>query len=74
MSRSPYDLVVLRERAMLWRAEAAVATLENMRTFCLNAANACEQRVELSLTTPVIREMVDCSVTPVRVGRTAQPW
>jgi hypothetical protein len=74
MSRSPYDLVVLRERATLWRAEAAVATLETMRTFCLNAANECEQRVELSLTTPVIREMADRSATLVRADKTARPW
>jgi hypothetical protein len=59
MSRSPYDLVVLRERAELWRVEAAKATLEAMRTFCLTEADRCERRVQMSLSTPVIREMVD---------------
>jgi hypothetical protein len=59
MKRSPYDLSVLRERAALWRAEAEAATLEPMRVFCLTEANFCERRVEMSLSTPVIREMLD---------------
>ncbi len=59
MNPSPYDPLVLRERAELWRAEAAAATLEAMRNFCLTQADQCERRVELSLTTPVIREMHD---------------
>jgi hypothetical protein len=59
MVRSPYDLIVLRERAALWRAEAAAATIEAMRTFCLNEAARCEQRVQISLSTPVIREMAE---------------
>jgi hypothetical protein len=59
MKRSPYDLVVLRERAELWRAEAATATLDSMRTFCLTEADQCEHRVHVSLSTPVIREMFD---------------
>jgi hypothetical protein len=57
MSHSPYDLVVLEERAHLWRAEAHVARLEEMRTFCLTEADRCERRIELSRSTPVIREM-----------------
>jgi hypothetical protein len=59
MKRSPYDLAVLKERAELWRAEAAAATLEAMRSFCLTEAAYCERRVEMSLSTPVIREMFD---------------
>jgi hypothetical protein len=59
MSRSPYDLVVLRERADQWRAEAAAATLESMRAFCLTEADHCERRVQLSLSTPIIREMIE---------------
>jgi hypothetical protein len=66
MTRSPYDLSVLRERAALWRAEAAVATLEAMRSFCLTEADQCERRVHMSLSTPVIREMLDQQRTPVR--------
>ena len=66
MNQSPYDLVVLRERALLWRAEAAVATLEAMQIFCLSEAHQCERRVELSRITPVIREISDHSVTPFR--------
>jgi hypothetical protein len=59
MSRSPYDLVVLRERADQWRAEAAAATLESMRAFCLTEAHHCERRVQMSLSTPVIQEMIE---------------
>jgi hypothetical protein len=58
MNRSPYDLVVLRERADQWRAEAAAATLEPMRTYCLTQADYCEHRVQMSLSTPVIREIL----------------
>jgi hypothetical protein len=58
MTHSPYDPVVLEERAQLWRAEADVATLEEMRSFCLTEADRCERRVELSRSTPVIRETI----------------
>jgi hypothetical protein len=53
MNRSPYDPKTLRERARLWRAEAEVATLEAVRIFCLEEAAKCDQRVHLSLSTPV---------------------
>jgi hypothetical protein len=66
MSRSPYDLAVLRERAALWRAEAAAATLEAMRAFCLTEADRCERRVQMSLFTPVFRERVERSGNPSR--------
>jgi hypothetical protein len=56
MTHSPYDLVVLEKRAQLWRAEADIATLEEMRSFCLTEADQCERRVELSRSTPVFRE------------------
>jgi hypothetical protein len=69
MKRSPYDLVVLRERAELWRAEAAVATFEAMRAFCLTEAHRCEQRVHMSLSTPVIRERLEQSGIPPAQGR-----
>jgi hypothetical protein len=59
MDRSPYDLAVLKERAELWRAEAAATTLEAMRAFCLIEADQCEQRVQMSLSTPVIRDKSD---------------
>jgi hypothetical protein len=60
MGQSLYDLVVLRERAEQWRAEAAAATHEPMRRFCLTEADQCERRVQMSLSTPVFREAVDC--------------
>jgi hypothetical protein len=56
MVRSSYDLSVLREQAVRWRAEAASATAESMRAFCLAEADQCERRVQASLITPVIRE------------------
>ena len=56
MIRSSYDLSVLREQAALWRAEAASATVESMRAFCLAEADQCERRVQASMLTPVIRE------------------
>jgi hypothetical protein len=59
MSGSQYDPVVLQERADLWRAEAAAATLDAIRTFCLTEALQCERRVEMSRSTPVILEMRD---------------
>lgn len=62
MSRSPYDLVVLQERAALWRVEAAVATREAMRIFCLAEAGYCERRIEMSMTTPVFREVSSAPV------------
>jgi hypothetical protein len=68
MKRSPYDLIVLRERAELWRAEAAAAKFEAMRVFCLTEANQCEHRVHISLTTPVIREIMDNPGTPAGPG------
>jgi hypothetical protein len=72
MSRSPYDLTVLRERAELWRAEAAAATLEAMRSFCLIEADQCERRVQMSLSTPVLRERVDHSGNnPAQAGHTS---
>jgi hypothetical protein len=55
MNHSPYDLVVLTERAQLWRAEADAATLAEMRSFCLSEADRCERRVEVSRSTPVLR-------------------
>jgi len=57
MSRSPYDVVVLKERAALWRVEAAASTVDAMRIFCLTEADYCERRVQMSLSTPVIREV-----------------
>ena len=63
MSSSPYDLTVLRERAALWRAEAAAARFEAMRAFCLTEADRCESRVQMSLSTPVFREMPDHSAS-----------
>ena len=59
MSRSPYDPGTLMERAELWRAEAAAATFEEMRAFCLAEADRCESRVHRSRSTPVFREMDD---------------
>jgi hypothetical protein len=66
MTRSPYDLTVLKERAELWRVEANSATFEAMRSFCLTEAANCERRVELSVTTPVIREILDYQSGPAR--------
>ena len=66
MNRSPYDLTVLKERAELWRAEANAATLEAMRSFCLTEAAYCEHRVEMSISTPVISEILHYRRDPVR--------
>jgi hypothetical protein len=49
--------VVLKERAELWRVEAAAATVDAMRNFCLTEAYQCDRRVQMSLSTPVIREV-----------------
>ena len=68
MSRSPYDLSVLRERAALWRAEAAVARFEAVRVFCLSEADRCEHRVQKSLWTPVLREMAECGGDTARAS------
>jgi hypothetical protein len=68
VSRSPYDLTALSERANLWRAEAAAATLEAMRTFCLTQADQCEQRIQMSLLTPAISERIDRSDNPLHSG------
>jgi hypothetical protein len=59
MSRSPYDLAVLKERARLWRIEAAAATIEAMRVFCLTEADYCERRIQTSLSTPILLEIRD---------------
>ncbi|HQT79062.1 MAG TPA: hypothetical protein PLD10_18570 [Rhodopila sp.] len=54
MSGSQYDVTMLLQRAKLWRIEAAVATLEAMRAFCLAQAEDCERRVQLSLSVPIL--------------------
>ena len=72
MSRSPYDVEVLQERAELWRAEAAAATVKAMRDFCLSEADHCERRVQMSLSTPIIRE-VGHPVLRFRVHQDANP-
>ena len=59
MRRSPYDLAVLKERAELWRLEAAAATMEEMRKFCLTEADYCERRIQMSASTPVLRDVRD---------------
>jgi hypothetical protein len=59
MHPSPYDPDTLLERAKQWRAEAAVATLEEVRLFCLTEADRCERRVHRSQSTPVFREAAD---------------
>jgi hypothetical protein len=59
MSRSPYDLAVLKERAELWRIEAAAATIEAVRMFCLTEADYCERRIQMSASTPLLLEMSD---------------
>jgi hypothetical protein len=59
MHPSPYDPDTLLERAKQWRSEAAAATLEEVRLFCLTEADRCERRVHLSQSTPVFREADD---------------
>jgi hypothetical protein len=59
MNRSPYDPRNLLERAKQWRAEAAAATLAEMRAYCLDEADRCERRVQRSRSTPVFREAAD---------------
>jgi hypothetical protein len=68
MRKSPYDLSVLQERAALWRSEAAAARFEAMRRYCLNEAHLCEQRVQMSLSTPVILERAESAGTPAHIG------
>jgi hypothetical protein len=58
MSGSPYDPSVLLKRAALWRAEAAAASLEEVRAFCLAEADQCERRVRRSQSTPVLRDAI----------------
>jgi hypothetical protein len=59
MSRSSYDPEALLERAARWRAEAAAASLEEVRAFCLAEADRCERRVQQSRSTPVFRDVKD---------------
>jgi hypothetical protein len=61
MIRSPYDPAVLLERAALWRAEAAAASIEELRMFCLTEADLCERRVHQSRSTPVFRDLIEAS-------------
>ena len=58
MSESSYDPESLLKRAELWRAEAAVASIEEVRVFCLAEADQCERRVQRSRSTPVLRDPV----------------
>ena len=58
MNQNSYDPATLMERGALWRAEAAAATVEDMRVFCLAQAEQCEKRVSLSQSTPVFSGMV----------------
>jgi hypothetical protein len=59
MNASPYDLVVLREQATLWRAEAATTTCDARRKFCIAEADRYDRLVEMSVSTPMFREMAD---------------
>jgi hypothetical protein len=59
MSRSSYDPEALLQRAALWRAEAAAASREEVRAFCLAEADRCERRVQESRSTPVFRDASD---------------
>jgi hypothetical protein len=56
MSGSQYDPAVLLEQSASWRAEAAAASLEAARRFCLAEADQRERRVQLSRSTPVLRD------------------
>lgn len=56
MATNIYDPESLTRRAAMWRLEAEAATLRAMRLFCLNEADKCERRAEMSLRTPVISD------------------
>jgi hypothetical protein len=56
MPGNNYDPDALTRRAALWRLEAEVATLQEMRVFCLHEADQCERRANLSRNTPVLSE------------------
>ena len=59
MTQSSYDPEALLKRAELWRAEAAVALIEEVRAFCLAEADQCERRVQKARLTPILREAND---------------
>jgi hypothetical protein len=52
---SEFDTQALEQRADQWRVEAARASSEDMRMFCIREAEACERRLRQSFDTPVIR-------------------
>jgi hypothetical protein len=58
MTHSKYELTTLEERARQWRDEADRATSETMYRICLAEAHLCEWRVQLSRSTPILREAV----------------
>jgi hypothetical protein len=64
MSQGPYDLLVLRERASHWRAEAAAAASDDIRACCLTEAERYETRIHRSLSTPVLLERPDHQGVP----------
>jgi hypothetical protein len=56
MSHNTYDLDILLHKAALWRSEAAMAMLDEVRAFCLAEADRCERRVQQSRSTPLFRD------------------
>jgi hypothetical protein len=54
MSKNLYAPERLLSRAKEWRAEAAVATIPEMRAFCLDEAGRCELAVRRSWETPAV--------------------
>jgi hypothetical protein len=51
---SEFDTEALQQRADQWRVEAAQASSEDMRMFCIREAERCERRLQRSFDTPVL--------------------
>ncbi|MDR3533635.1 MAG: hypothetical protein P4L90_24125 [Rhodopila sp.] len=64
MARTNYDPEALKQKAELWRLEAAAATMEAVRAFCLDEAAKCEQRAQRSLSTPVLSDIPKSAPVP----------
>jgi hypothetical protein len=56
MPTNLYEPERLLARAREWRAEAALATMPEMRAFCLHEAGRCELVVRRSLETPAVSD------------------
>jgi hypothetical protein len=58
MTYSQYDLWTLEKRIRLWHDEADRAASEAIRQICIAEACECERRLQRSVSTPVLSEIV----------------